>query len=401
MKHDLASKASAVPVRRRGQGPWLLLLAVVLIAAYLFTSFAHRFENAKRLDEWTRDRAVPTVAVVQPFVDDKPSTLALPGNIAAWYDASIHAQVSGYIKSWRTDIGASVKKGEVLAVIDTPELDQRLDQAQEELSRAQAALALAKVTAERWNALRASAAVSKQSADEKTSDLKVKQAEVGAASANLDRLKAQKLFAQIVAPFDGVVTARNIDIGSYVAPDRSAKPLFKVADVHAVRVYIHVPQVYSARLAKGMKATFTTPQWPRRTFEAKVAATSNAIGAETGSLLVELDADNADGALFPGSYAAVRFGIPADPDQLRIASSALVVGEHGVRVATLDAENRVKFKPVVIAKDFGREVAIASGLDPHDRLVDNPPATLADGDQVRIVTPAADAAPASPAEGKE
>lgn len=388
MKHDIASEASGVPAKSHNFGLWLVLAAGVLIVAYLVFTFLHRFENEKRLAEWTQDRAIPNVAIVRPHFDDQPTVLALPGNIAAWYEASIRSQVAGYIKAWNVDIGALVKKGDVLAEVDTPELDERLAQAHEELSRAQAGLALAKVTAQRWDALRESAAVSKQSADEKTSDLKVKQAEVGAASANLDRLKAQKDFARIVAPFDGVVTARNVDIGSYVGPDRAAQPLFKVADVHAVRLYVNVPQIYAARLAKGMKATFKTPQWPKRSFEATVSATSNAIGAQTGSLLVELDSANADGALFPGSYADVHFELPADPSQLRIASSALSVNEHGVRVAILDANDRVRYKPVVIATDFGGEVAIDAGLEPQDRVVNNPVETLAEGDLVHIVVPA-------------
>ncbi len=220
------------------------------------------------------------------------------------------------MKSWSKDIGALVKKGDELAEIDTPELDERVAQAQQELGRAQASLSMAKVTAERWAALRNSSAVSKQSADEKSSDEKVKQADVGAASANLDRLKAQKIFARIVAPFDGVVTARNIDIGSYVAPDRSSEVLFKVADIHAVRLYVHVPQIYSSRLKSGMKASFTTPQRPEQSFSATVSTTSNAIGVLTGSLLVELDTPNPDGALFPGSYADVHFELPVDPNSI-------------------------------------------------------------------------------------
>lgn len=393
MKDNIASEPLTGAVRGRRLGLWLFPLAAIFLVLYLAFSFIQRWEAEKRLSEWTRERAVPTVSVIRPHHDDKPLILALPGNIAAWNEASIHAQVAGYIRNWRADIGAIVKKGDVLAEVDTPELDERLAQAREELSRAEAGRALAGVTAERWSALRNSAAVSKQSADEKTSDLKVKQADVGAASANLDRLKAQKQFAQIVAPFDGVVTARNIDIGSYVGPDRAAQPLFKVADIHAVRIYVNVPQTYAARLTSGMQATFTTPQWPGRKFEARVATTSNAIGAQSGSLLLELDSANSDGALFPGAYADVHFELATDPSQLRVASSALSVGQHGVRVATVDAAGLVKFKTIVIARDFGVDVAVASGLEPEDRIINNPPESLADGDKVRIAgEPSTDAA---------
>ncbi len=384
MNDEIAFASLLGLIRRRRLSEWLIPAIVVILVLYVAITLLARRANQNDLAAWTRDRAIPYVSIIQPHKDAQPQVLALPGNIAAWYEASIHSQVAGYVKSWSKDIGAIVKKGDVLAEIDTPELDERLAQAREELGRAQAALSLAKVTAQRWDALRNSAAVSKQSADEKSSDEKVKQADVGAAAANLDRLKAQKVFAQIVAPFDGVVTARNIDIGSYVAPDRGAETLFKVADVHAVRIYVNVPQIYSSRIKAGMNAPFTTPQWPGRTFTATVATTSNAIGAQTGSLLTELDMPNDDGALFPGSYADVHFELPVDATQLRVAASALTIGAQGTRIATVDSDNHVRFKTVTIATDFGAEVAIASGLSPQDRVIDNPSETLAEGDTVRI-----------------
>jgi RND family efflux transporter MFP subunit len=363
---------------------WLIPVVVAIVVGYVAFALMQRRENHVNLAASMSAQITPHVSVVHPHVEARPEVFALPGNIAAWYEASIRSQVAGYVKGWSRDIGAKVNKGDVLAEIDTPELNERLAQAREELSRAQANLSLAKVTANRWAALRNSSAVSKQSSDEKASDEKVKQAEVGAASANLDRLKAQKVFALIVAPFDGVVTARNIDIGSYVAPDRNSEALFKVADIHQVRIYVNVPQIYSARLKPGMKATFTTPQMPGRVFTATIATTSNAIGAQTGSLLIELDMPNVDGALFPGSYADVHFELPVDASQLRIASSALSIGQRGTQVAIVDSEDRVRFKTVTIAKDFGSEVAISGGLSPEDRVIDNPAETLTDGDQVRI-----------------
>jgi RND family efflux transporter MFP subunit len=388
MNEDFASASPVGLVKRRRFGLWLIPAVIVVALCYVAYALTQRRASQNELAAWTKERAIPYVSVIQPHHDDRPEILALPGNISAWYEASIHSQVAGYVKGWSKDIGAQVKKGDVLAEIDTPELDERLAQASEELSRAQAGLSLAKVTAERWAALRNSSAVSKQSSDEKASDEKVKQAEVGAANANLDRLKAQKLFARIVSPFDGIVTSRSIDIGSYVAPDRNAESLFKVADIHAVRIYVNVPQIYSSRLANGQAATFTTPQWPKRTFSATVATTSNAIGAQTGSLLVELDSPNADGALFPGSYAAVHFELPVDPTQLRVPASALSIGENGVRVATVDSDHRVRFKTVVIAKDLGAEVAIANGLSPQDVVIDNPSGTLVEGDVVRVAAAA-------------
>ena len=355
MNKEFAPSAAVELKKGRHIGVWLVLAAVLILAAYVALALLHRRTNQADLASWTRERAVPYVAVVQPHQDANPEVLALPGNIAAWYEASIHSQVAGYVKSWSRDIGARVKKGEVLAEIDTPELDERLAQAREELARAQAALSLAQVTAERWTALRSSSAVSKQSADEKTSDQKVKEADVGAASANLDRLKAQKLFAQIVAPFDGVVTARNIDIGSYVAPDRGFRALFKVADIHAVRIYVNVPQIYSSRLAEGMKATLTTPQWPDRPFAATIATTSNAIAAQTGSLLVELDRPNEDGALYPGSYADVISSCRSTRPSSNSAS-ALSIGEKGSRVATVDADKAIRVDGYCTCYSFPSEL---------------------------------------------
>lgn len=393
MNHEFASEARAASARGRSFGSWLLWGAVAFIAVFLAYSFVQRWRAEKQLENWTRGRAIQNVKVIEPTLSTKPEILTLPGTISAWYEASIFSQVSGYIQSWKTDIGAVVKQGDLLATVDTPELDDQLAKAAEEVNRAEAALDFAKVTAGRWAALRQSSAVSKQSADEKAADQQAKQADLGAEKASLERLRAQKAFAQIVAPFDGVVIVRNIDIGSYVSPGRNEKPMFKVADIHAVRLYVEVPQVYSGSMTKGMKVVFTTPQWKDREFHGEIATTSNAIGATTGSLLVEVDAPNPDGALFPGSYANAHFELPINPHQLRIPSSALSVGKDNTRVATVDSDNRVKFKSVVIAKDLGSEIVIASGLDPHDRIVNDPPETLADGDQVRISSPKSAADP--------
>jgi len=329
-------------------------------------------------------RKLEHVSIVRPHHDGKPEDVTLPGNISAWYEASIRAQVAGYVKSWSTDIGAVVKSGDILAEIDTPALDEKPAQAKEELNRVDAALELAKVTRERWAALRGASAVSGQSTEEKSSGEQVKEADVGVATANLERLKAQKRFAQIVAPFDGVVTVRDVDVGSYVAPDHKSQPLYKVADIHEVRAYVNVPQIYAARLKAGMKASLTAPQWPGRTFSATIATTSDAIGSQSGSLLVELDRPNEDRSLLPGSYVDIHFEVPMDPGQFLLASSALLFDEHGTRVAIIDAENRVRFKKVVIAEDLGTEEIIDPGLSSEDRVIDHPPDTLVDGEQVRI-----------------
>ena len=362
---------------------WLVLLIAAILAGWFIHPMLERWTPTTDLAELMKQRAIPNVVLVHPHQATEPDVLELPGTIAAWYEAPIHSQVDGYVKSWSTDFGARVKKGQTLAVIDTPALDERLAQAREQLGRAEAALALAKVTAGRWKALRHANAVSGQSTDEKSSAEKVKLAEVGAAGANLDRLKAQKQFATIVAPFDGVVTARDIDIGSYVSI-RGAQTLFKVADIHAVRVYVDAPQIYAPRLLPGMTATLTMPQWPGRSFNATIGATSDAIGGKTGSILVELDRPNENDALFPGSYVDVHFLLPADPAELFIPSSALLFDADGTRVATVDAADRIHFKRVTVAKDLGTQVEIVTGLSPQDRVADMPAETWVDGEQARV-----------------
>ena len=242
----------------------------------------------------------------------------LPGDVEAFYDASIHGQTSGYVREWRKDIGANVRKGDILAVVETPELDERISVAESELLKAKANQALAHVTAQRWNSLRNSAAVSQQAADEKDSDANAKNAEVEAAQANVDRLKALKAFANIVAPFDGVVTARNVDVGSLVRADSNdGAALFTVADIHQMRVYVRAPKSYAAALKAGMKATLALPEYPNRTFDATIATTSHAIDKKSRALLVELLADNKDGRLSPARSRGSIFRFPQTRMQSR------------------------------------------------------------------------------------
>src|SRR3984957_2009369 len=283
-------------------GRALLLLAVAAVAV-AYSGISGRRRDDEKLKTWTEEQAIPPVAVVAPKRGGEARELVLPGNVDAFYSASIHGQVKGYVSEWRKDIGAKVKQGDVLAVVDTPELDQSIAVAQSEVAKAKANLALAKVTAARWDSLRASAAVSQQAADEKDSDQRAQAAQVDAAQSNVDRLKAQKAFANIVAPFDGVVTARNVDVGSLVrAGENDGQPLFTVADIHQMRVYVPVPENYSAELKDGMKATLDLPEYPGRSFDATVVTTSRAIDPKSRTLLVELLADNKDGLLQPGAF---------------------------------------------------------------------------------------------------
>jgi RND family efflux transporter MFP subunit len=368
---------------KAGRAILLFVVAAIAIAA---TGIVGRRHDDERLARWTDEQAIPTVALVSLRQGGVPRELVLPGNVEAFDSASLHGQVSGYVQEWRKDIGAKVHRGDVLAVVDTPELDQRIAVAQSELLKAKADLAMAKVTAERWNSLRASAAVSQQTADEKDSDARVKAADVDSAQANVDRMKALKAFANIVAPFDGVVTARNVDVGTLVKAEANDNPaLFTVADIHQMRIYVPVPESYAAQLKDGMKATLELPEYPDRRFEATIATTSHAIDKKSRSLLVELLADNKDEALSPGAFARVRFEIPPDPDSTTLPARALLFRDNATQVATVGLDNRIALKKVRIARDLGSEVEITGGLGRDERIVANPFDSIDDGEEVRVM----------------
>jgi len=292
--------------------------------------------------------------------------------------------VPGYLHAWYKDIGAKVHKGDVLGLIDTPDLDQQIQQAKGDLASAIATLSLSQITAKRWSSLLTLDAVSKQEAEEKTSDLQAKTALVAAAKANLDRLSALKSFARITAPFDGVVTSRSVDVGALInAGAQSSSPLFTVADLHQVRIYVSVPQNYSAEIHPGLAATFALPEYPDRTFAATLSTTANSISEQSNALLVEFLADNSDGALKPGGYAQVSIRANAAAHVVTVPASALIFNQNGLHVATVSADERVVMKPVKIARDLGTTVELDSGLAPGDRVIDNPPDSLADGERVR------------------
>jgi multidrug efflux system membrane fusion protein len=369
-------------LRRTAIAGACVLGAIVLVGGYV------RFAQSRELDSWTRAEDVPTVGLVAPFLQGARQQLVLPGKLAAFYDAAIYSRVPGYVKYWYYDIGAHVKKGQLLAAIDTPELDQQIVQARADLGSATSAQKLAEVTADRWKSLLPLDAVSKQDAEEKTEDYANKTSLVEAARANVGRLEAMKGFAQILAPFDGIVTKRGADIGDIVTGGESqnATPLFAVSDTSRIRVYVEVPQSYSADIRPGTKATLSLPEYPGRAFSATLVTSSGAISDQSGTMLVELDADNPDGALKPGDYAQVRFDLPLAANDLRLPSSALMFRAAGLQVATVASGDRIVMKPIAIAEDLGTEVEIASGITARDRIVDNPPDSLANGDRVRVAS---------------
>ena len=371
------------------------LVAVVVVVAIVIIGIATRIVDARRLKTWTDQQTVPTVNVARPEKSGAGAPLDLPGRVEAYTQAPIYARVGGYLKSWKVDIGAPVKAGQLLAEIETPDLDQELMQAKADLASAQANAALAATTAKRWQAMLSSDSVAKQEVDEKTGDFTAKQALAHAAQANVDRIEATKGYTRIVAPFDGVVTARNTDIGALINPgSTSGQALFVVSDVRKLRIYVQVPQSYVPSIPAGATATLTVPEYPGRTFTAKVDASAQAVNAGSGSTLIQLSVDNADGKLMPGSFTNVHLDLGASEGaSLRVPASALIFNASGLRLATVDADNRVAFKTVTIQRDYGKSVEIGSGLTAEDRVIDSPPDGLADGDKVQIATPQDSAKP--------
>jgi RND family efflux transporter MFP subunit len=383
--HQQGRRSPHRPPRRLGLiGGVVMILA---IAAAIWGIYS-RDQSEAALNDWTQKQAVLSVAVALPDRSSAPRALTLPGDVEAFYEAPIYARVSGYLSSWSQDIGAHVRRGQTLGVIETPDLDQEYAQAQADLATAQARQNFADLTAKRWHALLASNAVSQQSADEKAGDALAVRAEVNAQHAHVDRLRAMEGFKRLAAPFDGVVTARNTDIGALInAGSNAPVPLFKVADMHEMRVYVRVPQAYAAELTPGLHATLAEPQYPGRSFDATLAATSVSVAKESRTVLVELLAPNPDGKLWAGTFAEVTFDLPGDAEVLRVPASALIFRNKGAQLACVDKDSRIVMKDVTIGKNLGTEIEIESGISPDDRIVVSPLDTLENGEQVAIAAP--------------
>jgi RND family efflux transporter MFP subunit len=365
----------------------VVLIAAIAAAAY---GILIRRSSDEHLAAWTNQQAVPAVEVVHPTTSTVPQHLVLPGDVAAFYEAAIYARVSGYLKSWSQDIGAHVHAGQLLATIETPDLDEELAQADADLATARANSALAELTAKRWHALISSNSVSVQSADEKQGDAVARRAIVAAQMAHVSRLQALEGFKRLVAPFDGIVTARNTDVGALINSGSNAPtPLFKVADMHEMRVYVRVPQAYASQLKTGMQATLTEPQYPGVTFPATLATTSVSVATDSRTVLTELMAPNPQGKLWPGTYAEVDFTLPADSNLLRVPSSALIFRSKGAQLATVTPDNVIALKDVTIGRNLGTVIEIKSGIAQGDRVVATPLDTIEDGEKVSVTeTPA-------------
>jgi RND family efflux transporter MFP subunit len=373
------------------------VIGIVVVVAVVASGAALRVIEARKLRTWTDAQAVPTVTVVQPERATSGPTLTLPSRLEAYSRAPIFARVSGYLKSWNADIGAHVRAGQLLAEIETPELDQQIVQAKADLVSAKANADLAQTTAKRWQSMLGTDAVAQQDVDQRTSDYAAKEATVAAAQANVDRLIAMKAFARIVAPFDGVVTARDTDIGALINAGSGGvgQELFAVSDVKQLRVYVQVPQNYAPDVRDGTTATLTVPEYPDQPFTARVVASAGSVNPTSGTTLVQLLVDNSDGKLMPGGFANLQFKLPVEANALRVPASALVFDGRGLQVATVGAGDHVQFKKVTIAHDFGDSVEIGSGLAPTDRVIDTPPDGIVNGDSVQLATTAMAATTAS------
>jgi RND family efflux transporter MFP subunit len=362
-------------------------IALAVAAAVVIGGLATRHSQAEQLKEAAFERTVPTVNLVS-LKDIQGAPMELPARIEAWSRAPIYARVSGYVQRWNVDIGARVKAGQVLAVIETPDLDQDLRQAQAQLAVARSNLALAESTAKRWQSLVAQQAVSKQEADEKQGDLMSKQSTVHALQASVERQQALKRYTQLAAPFDGVVTARNTDVGALVnagSGGAAGSELFVVSDLHRLRVYVQVPQRQVAQIHPGSSARVSVPERPGSNYQAKVESLAQAISAGSGTMLVQLAVENPKGELLPGAFATVQFDQAALADNaVAVPPGALIMGREGAQVAVLDAGNRVRIKKVTIARDLGNVVQLGDGVSRADRIIDSPPDGLADGDVVRL-----------------
>ena len=361
------------------------LVAGVALVFVVVSGIRAREESDARLKQWTDEQATPTVAVIQPDAKVLNATLDLPGRLEAYSRAPIFARVSGYLKSWSVDIGARVKAGQVIAEIEAPDLDQQLLQARADLASQQASATLSEATLTRRKSLIASNFVSMQEIDERTADLSNKKAAVNSGQANVERLEALAAYKKITAPFDGVVTSRDTDVGALInAGGGSGLPMFVISDISKLRVYVSVPQNYVPAIRIGAKAVIAVPEYPSRTFLATVEASSQSVDVGSGTTRMQLGLDNADGALMPGGYAGVRLSLQRDTVPLHIPASALIFNQSGLRVATVGPDDKVLFKTVTIARDLGRDIELASGLSAEDRVIVAPPDGIADGDLVRV-----------------
>lgn len=367
---------------------------LLLIGGIVASGIIPRLRARQALRRQTDLAAEPSVTVVRPQRGAPAEEVVLPGNIQAFIDAPLYARTSGYLKRWYFDIGAHVKAGQLLAEIESPEVDQQLQQARADLTTAQANLKLAQITASRYSGLFQTDSVAKQDVDNAVQDAAARASTVKSAQANVARLEQMVAFEKIYAPFDGVITARNIDIGQLIDSGSagqgsagSARELFHISAVNKLRVFINVPQAYSHATIPGMKADLTLPELPGRRFTGTLVRTADAMDPATRTLLVEVDVPNPTGLLFPGAYAQVHFSMKSSVSTLIIPATSLVFRSDGVRVPTVVNGDRAALLPVTLGRDFGNTVEVIAGLNEDAVLIADPPDSLVNGERVRVVQP--------------
>jgi len=388
-----ASSGSPAPTARPRSARGYLIAIVVLIVVALIVvgGIVPRLNATKALKIETNELATPTVATILPKRGAPQQEIVLPGNMQAFIDSAIYARTNGYVKSWTVDIGAHVKAGQLLADIETPEVDQQLDQAKADLNTARANFHLSEITATRYQDLLKTDSVSKQDVDNANGDFEAKKAMVASAESNVRRLQELQSFEKIYAPFDGVITARNTDIGHLIdsgASGGTATELFHIASLRKLRVYVNVPQQYSQAAKPGLLADVTLPEFPGRLFTGTLVRTANSIDASSRTLLVEVDVENPGGVLFPGAYTEVHLKLPSGASTFILPVSTLIFRSAGLQVATVSSDNKVALTPIVIGRDYGTEVEVVSGLSEGDSVIVSPPDSLVAGESVRRATAA-------------
>ena len=367
--------------RHLGRYGLTLLVVAVVLAVW---GVASRVHSRNKLGAETAQEAVPVVIVRKPDASPPSEELVLPGSVQAFVEAPIFARTSGYLRTWRTDIGDPVKKGQLMAEIDTPEVDEQLRQARADLATAKAN---AHITDVRWKGLLANQAVSQQDADTRAGQAAASTAQLNSAQANVARLEELEGFKRIVAPFDGIVTARNTDIGALIAAGQTAgNALFRVADTQKLRIYIDVPEPYAPRAQPGIDVELVFNEHPGKQFPATLVRTARALDPTLRTLRVELQVDNASGELFPGAYAEAHFKIPGSATSVRVPATALIFRARGLQIATVGADNKAHLRSIIQGRDFGTSIEVLSGLTAEDQVIINPPDSLSDGGAVKIAS---------------
>ena len=382
-KHAHASAGKGSP----GRSVAIVLIAVIVIGLLVVSGIVPRLRSRKALAAETNELAAPTVVVVQPKRGAPAQEIQLPGNIQAFVDAPIYARTNGYLKRWYFDIGSHVRQGQLLAEIESPEIDQQLSQAQADLETTKQNLHLSEITANRFSDLIKQDAVSQQDTDNATSDLAAKNSLVKSSQANVDRLKQLVSFEKVYAPFDGVVTARNTDIGQLIdsgAAGGQARSLFQMAAINRLRVFISVPQIYSQAATPGLKADLTFAEFPGRRFQGTLVRTSRAIDPTARTLNVEVDVDNSKGELLPGAYAEVHLKLKDGAPTLTVPVSALLFRQEGLRVAVVQNDHTAKLLPVTLGRDFGDFAEVTTGLTGQEQIITNPPDSVIDGERLNV-----------------